>query len=37
MYICHNLMNTILLPTKDKKGNISSKDKYFPIAITYVI
>ena len=37
-YICQELMDTILIPiVKDKKGNISSKDNYRPIALTSVI
>ena len=37
-YICQELMDTILIPiVKDKKGNVSSKDNYRPIAITSVI
>ena len=37
-YICPELMDTVLTPIlKDKKGDISSKDNYRPIAITSVI
>ena len=37
-FVCKGLMDTILVPiVKDKKGDISSKDNYRPIAITSVI
>lgn len=37
-YICDGLMDTILIPIiKDKKGDLSSKNNYRPIAITSVI
>ena len=37
-YMCQELMDTILIPiVKDKKGNISSKDNYRPIALTSVL
>ena len=37
-YICQELMDTILTPIiKDKKGNISCKDNYRPIAVTSVV
>ena len=37
-YVCQGLMDTVLVPIiKDKKGDISSKDNYRPIAITSVV
>ncbi len=37
-FVCKGLMDTILVPiVKDKKGDISSKDNYRPIAITSII
>ena len=37
-YMCQELMDTILIPIiKDKKGNLSSKDNYRPIALTSVL
>ena len=37
-YMCQELMDTILIPiVKDKKGNITSKDNYRPIALTSVM
>jgi hypothetical protein len=37
-YLCLDLMDTILIPIlKDKKGDITSKENYRPIAITTVV
>ena len=37
-YLCEGLMDTVLIPiVKDKKGDISCKDNYRPIALTSVI
>ena len=37
-YVCDGIMDTVLIPiVKDKKGDLSSKDNYRPIAITSVL